>query len=60
MSDEIGGSIYHGKSNVVVAQFKGKLTKAEWEEFKECLNACIKRYQGRVTVELKGSKPPRP
>ena len=60
MSDEIGGSIVHGKTNVVVAQFKGKLTNAEWEEFKECIAACLKRYQGRVSFEVKGSKPPQP
>jgi hypothetical protein len=58
MSDEIGGSIFHGTTNVVVVQLKGKLTAAEWEEFKECLTACVKRFQGRVTVDVKGTKSP--
>jgi hypothetical protein len=58
MSDEISGSVNYGTTSVVLVQLKGKLTAAEWEEFKECLTACVKRYQGRVTVEIKGSKSP--
>lgn len=58
MSDEISGSIVHGKTDVVVVELKGKLTAAEWEEFRECLTACLKRYQNKVTVSVRARKAP--
>jgi hypothetical protein len=56
MSDKIGGGITYGKEGKkVTVEFKGKLTKAEWEEFKERLKELVKHYGNKISVTGWGS-----
>lgn len=43
----VAGTATHGKGKAKkTIQFKGKLTRAQWAEFKARLKALVKRHQG--------------
>lgn len=36
----------------VIVRIEGKLTEAEWEEFKECVDKFVKKFAKRIKVKV--------
>jgi hypothetical protein len=44
---------------LIKLEVSGKLSDAEWEEFRECVAACVKRYGKKLKLSFTQPRSPR-